>query len=89
MFLPGSPNNYSGAKDDKLIELFEKQSQTADVAERTKLVSEFEMRVYEQGYVVPMFNGNRLVAYYAYVKGFTLMPSTVLGLDMADVWLDK
>jgi peptide/nickel transport system substrate-binding protein len=88
-FLPGSPNNYSGVKDDKLLELFDKQSQTSDIAERTKLVSEFEMRVYDQGYVIPMFNGARLIAYYAYVKDVPLLPSTVLGLDMADVWLDK
>jgi len=88
-FLPGSPNNYSGAADDKLVELFEKQSQTSDVAERQKLVREFEMRTYEQGYVVPLFNGSRLIAHRSYVKGFQLMPSTVLGLDMADVWLDK
>ena len=88
-FLPGSPNNYSGAKDDRLVELFEKQSQTSDVEERKKLVSEFEMRTFEQGYVLPMLNGSRLVAHRSYVKGFHLMPSTVLGLDMADVWLDK
>jgi len=88
-FLPGSPNNYSGAKDNKLIELFEKQSQTSDLAERQKLVREFETRTFEQGYVLPMFNGSRLIAHRSYVKGFRLMPSTVLGLDMADVWLDK
>lgn len=88
-FLPGSPNNYSGAKDDRLVELFDRQSRTSDVEERQKLVREFEMRTFEQAYVLPMFNGDRLVAYYSYVKGFHLMPSTVLGLDMADVWLDK
>jgi hypothetical protein len=47
------------------------------------------MRTFEQGYVLPIFNGDRLIAHYAYVKGFQLMPSTVLGLDMGDVWLDK
>jgi peptide/nickel transport system substrate-binding protein len=88
-FLPGSPNNYSGAKDDRLVELFDKQSGTTDVEERQKLVREFELRTFEQGYVLPIFNGDRLIAHYAYVKGFQLMPSTVLGLDMGDVWLDK
>jgi peptide/nickel transport system substrate-binding protein len=88
-FLPDSPTNYSGAKDDKLVELFNKQSQTTDVDERQKLVREFEMRTFEQGYVLPVFNGKRLIAHYAYVKGFHLMPSTVLGADMGDVWLDK
>jgi peptide/nickel transport system substrate-binding protein len=88
-FLPGSPNNYSGAKDDHLTEIFNKQSQLNDDELRQKLVRDFEMRTLEQGYVLPIFNGDRLIAYYAYVKGFQLMPSTVLGLDMGDVWLDK
>jgi peptide/nickel transport system substrate-binding protein len=88
-FLPGSPNNWSGVKDDTLTELFDKQSRTADEAERRKLVQAFEMRVFDQGYVLPLFNDSRLIGHYSYVKGFTLMPSTVLGLDMAEVWLDK
>ena len=37
-FIPGSPNNYSGADDKMLVELFNKQADIADPAERKKVV---------------------------------------------------
>jgi len=37
-FVPGSPNNYSGAEDKALVELFDKQAEIADPAARKVVV---------------------------------------------------
>ena len=88
-FLPGSPNNYTYAKDPVLTELYEKQFSATSDAARLKYVKAFEKRVYDQAYTLTMFRGGRLVAVSSYVKGWHLMPSTVFNLDMSEVWLDK
>ena len=52
-FIPGSPNNYSGADDKVLVDLFNKQADIADPAERKKVVREFLERLVDQGYSDP------------------------------------
>jgi peptide/nickel transport system substrate-binding protein len=88
-FLPGSPNNYSGADDKLLTELFEKQAISDNPDERKKLVRQFLGQMLSQLYSVPLFGNNRTTAFTKEVKGWKTAPTTVLNLDMADVWLDK
>lgn len=88
-FIPGSPNNYSGADDKTLVELFNKQADITDPAERKKVVREFLERLVEQGYNIPLFGNNRATAAVKEFKGWKLAPTTVLNLDMSDVWFDR
>ncbi len=88
-FLPGSPNNYSGADDKLLTELFQKQAVSDNPDERKKLVRQFLDQMLAQLYSVPLFGNNRTTAFVKEVKGWKTAPTTVLNLDMADVWLDK
>lgn len=88
-FLPGSPNNYSGADDKVLVDLFNKQADMTDPAERKKVVREFLERLIDQGYNIPLFGNNRATAAVKEFKGWKLAPTTVLNLDMSDVWFDK
>ncbi len=88
-FIPGSPNNYSGADDKVLVELFNKQADIQDPAERKKVVRQFLERLMEQGYNIPLFGNNRATAAVKEFKGWKLAPTTVLNLDMSEVWFDR
>jgi peptide/nickel transport system substrate-binding protein len=88
-FIPGSPNNYSGADDKQLVDLFNKQADIIDPAERKKVVREFLERLMDQNYSIPLFGNNRATAAVKELKGWKLAPTTVLNLDMADVWFDR
>ena len=88
-FIPGSPNNYSGAEDKVLVDLFNKQADIQDPAERKKVVRQFLERLMDQGYNIPLFGNNRATAAVKEFKGWKLAPTTVLNLDMSEVWFDR
>jgi peptide/nickel transport system substrate-binding protein len=88
-YIPGASGNYSGVVDDELKDLAAKQQATSDQAERKKLVTAFQKRMLDQAYFIPTFWGYRSVAMPANLRGWKLPPSTVLNLDMANVWLAK
>ena len=88
-FIPGSPNNYSGADDRMLVDLFNKQADMTDPAERKMVVRQFLERLMEQNYSIPLFGNNRATAAVKEFKGWKLAPTTVLNLDMSDVWFDR
>ena len=88
-FIPGSPNNYSGADDKVLVDLFNKQADIADPAERKKVVRQFLERLMDESYFIPLFGNNRATAAVKEFKGWKLAPTTVLNLDMSDVWFDR
>jgi len=88
-FVPGSPNNYSGAVDKTLVDLFDKQADIADPAARKAVVRQFLERMMEQNYSIPLFGNNRATAAVKEFKGWKLAPTTVLNLDMAEVWFDR
>ncbi|ARP99636.1 ABC transporter substrate-binding protein [Pseudorhodoplanes sinuspersici] len=88
-FIPGSPNNYSGADDKALVELFDKQAGMTDQDERKMVARQFLERLMDQGYSIPLFGNNRATAAVKEFKGWKLAPTTVLNLDMADVWFDR
>ena len=88
-FVPGSPNNYSGAEDKTLVDLFEKQADIIDPAARKVVVRQFLERMMEQNYSIPLFGNNRATAAVKEFKGWKLAPTTVLNLDMSEVWFDR
>jgi peptide/nickel transport system substrate-binding protein len=88
-YVPGSPTDYSRIEDAKLVELYQAQDNASDPAERAKLVKEFVDRHVELGGVIPTFNPERTVVFDNKVKGWSVPPPFVVGLNMRDVWLDE
>ncbi len=88
-FVPGSPINYSGVDDKLLTELYEKQALSDDPDERRKIVRQFLERMMDQLYSIPLIGSNRTTAVLKEVKGWKTPPTTVMNLDMADVWFDR
>lgn len=84
-----SAANLSRAIDRTLDELYEQQLRTTDLAERTKLVQQFEDRVVREAYVAPVSWSYRIVPLAAKVKGFIATPSLHANQDLSTVWLDQ
>ncbi len=85
-----SSQNYGRYKDPVLDDLFLKQSQAMDPAERGKLCKQFEMRVLdEMAYMIPTLWWHRLAPITSQVKGVKFMPSHFLNQDLSNVWLSK
>jgi len=84
-----SPSGYSGHTDSKIDEMYIKQRQTMDVAERTKLVREMERYSLTQAYSVPILWWQRIIAYNKKIKGWHMTPSHYLWQDLTEVWLDQ
>lgn len=80
---------YSRHTDTKLDELFNRQSQIVDKAERMKVVNAFERHALEAAYNVPLLWYQRIVVNHKKVKGWNLTPSHFTGQNLVDVWLDE
>lgn len=88
--LDKSPNNYSRYTDRVLDDLYAKQSQAMDPAERRKLCRQFQIRVLdEMAYVCLAPWRHRIVPYSAKVKGWKALPSHYLNMDLTNVWLSR
>jgi peptide/nickel transport system substrate-binding protein len=83
-----SPDNFSGAIDRTLDDLYDRQLRATDLAERTKLVRAFEARVLQQAYIAPISWSYRITPLAAKVMGYITTPSVYLNQDLAEVWLD-
>jgi peptide/nickel transport system substrate-binding protein len=79
----------AGHQDEKLDELFDRQSRTVDVAERRKLAHEFEKRVIDQAYAGMLFWWQRIVVINSKIKGWELHAAHFTGQDLSNVWLDQ
>ncbi|KAB2919555.1 MAG: ABC transporter substrate-binding protein [Hyphomicrobiaceae bacterium] len=84
-----SPSGYSGHTDTKIDEMYTKQRQTMDVAERTKIVREMERYALTQAYNVPILWWQRIIMYNKKIKGWYMTPSHYLWQDLSTVWLDQ
>ncbi len=80
---------YSRHGDTKLDDLFTRQSQIVDRAERLKVVNEFERYALGQAYNVPLLWYQRIVVNNKKVKGWALTPSHFTGQNLVNVWLDE
>jgi peptide/nickel transport system substrate-binding protein len=84
-----SPANFSGASDELLDALYVGQAITPDIRERARIVREFERRAIDQAYSFPLLWLDRIVMLSSRVKGWSLTPSHLIGMDFADIWLDQ
>ncbi len=82
-----SGENRSRAIDRELDQLFDRQRETVDPAERTRLIRQFEARALSQAYQVPILWWHRIVATSSRVRGWHMSPSHTLGQDLATVWI--
>jgi len=80
---------YSRHTDTKLDDLFNRQSQIVDEAERRKVVNEFERYALTTSYNVPLLWYQRIVVNHKKVKGWDLTPSHFTGQNLVNVWLDE
>lgn len=88
-YVPGTTAEYSGIEDERLVELYRLQDSTSDPEERRRYVDEFVERVMELQYIIPTFNGERIVGHDRRLKGWTVPPSFFVGLDLGNVWLEE
>lgn len=84
-----SPVSYAGHNDKSLDALFEKQKRAMTPAERRKFTNEFETIALTGAYNLPLLWWQRIVVHHKRVKGWKLMPSHHLGMDLTDIWLDQ
>ena len=80
---------YSRHSDTKLDDLFIRQSQIVDRAERLKVVHEFERYALSTAYNMPLLWYQRIVVNNKKVKGWELTPSHFTGQNLVNVWLDE
>ena len=82
--------NHQRYTDRVLDDLYDKQSQTMDPAERKKLSRQFEIRALdEMAYLIPILWRTRIVLHSPQVKGWKALPSQHLDRDLANTWLSK
>jgi peptide/nickel transport system substrate-binding protein len=85
-----NPANYGRYKDPVLDELYDRQSRSTNVAERKKLVRQFEKRVLdEQAHYFMTLQWHRIIPYSSKVHGWTVTPSHYLNNTLDTVWLSQ
>jgi peptide/nickel transport system substrate-binding protein len=86
----GGPENWTGYSNSKLDELFTKQSQATDMAERQQYAHEIERILAQDAPVIPTFFIRYGVGQHPEVKNWT-PPNTPYSahLQLEQVWLDK
>jgi peptide/nickel transport system substrate-binding protein len=84
-----NPNNLSFAIDRKVDALYEKQAHDLDFARRKSLVQELEAYLLDQAYTVPIFWARRYHVMDARFHGYVVTPSTYVGQDLADIWVEQ
>jgi peptide/nickel transport system substrate-binding protein len=86
-YLPGSASNYTHNNDPVLAELYEKLKIETNPERRQRLVSQFEIRLIDQAYFIPLFWNERIVPLASNVRGWHITPISRISLDLGDVWL--
>jgi peptide/nickel transport system substrate-binding protein len=83
-----SPVSFSHFTDRELDGLYEKQKRATTDADRKALLRQFETRLIEQSYTVPVVWWHRIVLHWTQLKGWKILPSHYLNQDLAGVWID-
>ena len=80
--------NYGRYNDDELDELYDRQSRMTVLADRLKILRQFEKRVLDdQAYQFHILWWQRIVPHWDKVKGWKITPSHYVNQDLRDVWL--
>lgn len=75
--------------DRELDALFSAQAVEPDPAKRMDLLRQFEARLLDQSYSLPVVWLERDVVMASALKGWTFSPSNFLYLDQSETWLDE
>jgi peptide/nickel transport system substrate-binding protein len=87
-FLGNNPvQNWMNFSDPQLDDLYARQSRTLDLAERKKLVNQFERIVFEKAYFVHGLWWVRNIVHSAKMKNWVAAPSHYSNQKLQDVWL--
>jgi peptide/nickel transport system substrate-binding protein len=82
-----NPTNQSFSVDRKVDALYEQQARELDFNKRKQLVQQLEAFLLQQSYSVPLFWAKRYHVMDARYRGYVVTPSTFVGEDLADVWM--
>jgi len=92
LYLCGAPRDYSGMCDQKVTQMFEKQSVELDPEKRKQLVWDLERYAVPLGIKIILAWSESRQATWNYVKGYVKGPSSGSGYNTRhykQVWLDK
>ncbi|MBI4596040.1 MAG: ABC transporter substrate-binding protein [Candidatus Tectomicrobia bacterium] len=81
--------NYSDVCDKEVDELYVKQSQTMDFAERKKLVNLMDKKVLLTLGKIPLYYSARFIAHSNRVQNYSIHPSVYNNQRLQDVWIKK
>jgi peptide/nickel transport system substrate-binding protein len=85
-----NPANYGRYSDPVLDKLYDQQSRTTNVAERKKIVREFEKRVLdEEAHYLMTLQWHRIIPQSSKMHGWTITPSHYLNNTLDTVWLSE
>lgn len=73
--------------DRDLDHIFDRIVDARDPVERRALTRDFERRLYQQSYMMPVLWNERITMMSARVKGWKVTPSHLINQDLTDVWL--
>ena len=83
-----SGNNYGRYTDRELDRLYDANLVETDPAKQKKLLTQFQMRLGNQAWIIHTLWWERIIPHNAAVKGWNITPSHYLNQDLTDVWLD-
>ncbi|MBI2907653.1 MAG: ABC transporter substrate-binding protein [Chloroflexi bacterium] len=86
-FVTGSPDNHSGYSDKMVDELYAKQSQTMNPAERKQIVNRLERWLMERVPIFRLFEWTMYVAHWPELKGYEGLETSMNNTRWAHVWL--
>src|SRR5262245_3909996 len=86
---PNSPQNWNRSANPVLEDLYSRQSRALNVAERKKLIAEFQKIVLDNAYILPGLWWSRNVVHWAKVKNYVAPPSHFTNQKLQDVWLSE
>jgi peptide/nickel transport system substrate-binding protein len=84
-----NPENYSGAINREVDELYEAQRREFDMEKRKEMVHKIDKIVIDEAWNIPIAYANRVVAMNSKVMGFRLAFSHTMFNDFRGVWLDE
>jgi peptide/nickel transport system substrate-binding protein len=73
--------------DREIDSLFDQQHNAGDPTRRYQLLRQFESRMLNEAYIVPLLWWNRITVLDAKVQGWYMTPSHLIGQDLETVWL--
>lgn len=83
-----NPGNFSRINDATFDAKYEEIKRTQDPAQRRALARDLEAYLLDRVYALPLFWHNWTRGISAQVRGLGELPTTLLKLDLADIWLD-